>query len=87
LHTAPVKNGEPSKNADGSYIIPDELIEQTSRLTYQYNNNHAQVFLDGTDLTNNLRTQECALAASRLSSNPRIRHGLMALQRSLGKTT
>lgn len=78
-----VKNGLPASHDDGSYVITPELLKEASHLIYRYEHDQAHVFLNEEDLTPYLRTEKCAAAASRLSSNPLIRHALMDLQRSL----
>jgi cytidylate kinase len=44
-----------------------------------------QVFLNGEEITQNIRTPEISMLASALSQDPRVRKYLTAMQRELGK--
>lgn len=60
------------------------LAEQTE-ITIKKDNDDPRVYVDGTDVTNEIRTPEIGMAASDVSKSAAVRLRLLALQRRLGE--
>lgn len=75
-----VKNGVNPKDADGvSALLPRTEI----RLAYQDGTQH--VFLNGEDVSGQIRTEQISMAASDVSAIPAVRAFLLDTQRSLAE--
>jgi cytidylate kinase len=60
----------------------DELLSRV-RITFEVVGEDNHVFLDGEDVSGDIRTPENSMAASQVSSRPVVRSGLLSLQRRL----
>ena len=75
-----VKNGVNPKDADGvAALLPHTEI----RLAYQDGTQH--VFLNGEDVSGQIRTEQISMAASDVSAIPAVRAFLLDTQRSLAE--
>lgn len=54
-------------------------------ISFQWSQGENRVLLQGVDETPAIRSEAMGLGASRVSSHPRVREGLLELQRSLGR--
>jgi 3-phosphoshikimate 1-carboxyvinyltransferase len=61
-------------------VQASRLGELAARLRVQFTGEH--ILLDGADVTDALRTEAAGMAASRVSTVPQVRSGLLALQKS-----
>jgi cytidylate kinase len=60
-----------------------ETLLQAIKVTFQVVGEENRVYLDGEDVSAEIRTPEISLGASKVSSRPVVRSGLLALQRRL----
>lgn len=60
-------------------------LARATRIDLTTNNSHAKVFLDGMDVTLDIRTPNVSLAASKVAMHPDVRHVLVAEQRRAGE--
>lgn len=63
----------------------EALAELLSRTFIELAPGGREVFLDGEDVSDAIRTQEVSTAASRVSVHPPVRRGMVARQQDLGK--
>ncbi len=64
-------------------ILTDAL--ENIQLSLEFSSGNQTVFLNGEDVTHDLRTQEVAMAASQVSAVPRVRIFLLDLQRNMAR--
>ncbi len=62
-----------------------ETLFQTLSLSYTRTDAGPRLLLNGTDITDRIRTPDISMAASRVSAQPAVRGYLLTLQRKLGR--
>ena len=65
----------------------DEIKEKITNLKIETKNNELIVIFDGSDITNNLRSEKIAKSASKLSALKETRSNLLGIQRALNNET
>lgn len=70
---------EPTDNGKIDDLLQSTHVSQTDAEC------HVRIFLDGSDVTNEIRTPEISLWVGPVSENPRVRTHLVHWQRELGK--
>ena len=65
----------------------DEIKEKITNLKIETKNNELIVIFDGSDITNNLRSEKTAKSASKLSALKDTRSNLLGIQRALNNET
>jgi CMP/dCMP kinase len=68
--------------ADENALV--DLCRRTE-VTIKQDNSDPRFYVDGHDVTNEIRTPEMGMMASAVSKSPAVRAGLLTLQRELGK--
>ncbi len=66
----------------------DDIAKSASLadITITYENGAQQVYLNGENVTRLIRTEECGMAASKVSIYPEVRKRLVALQQKIART-
>jgi cytidylate kinase len=64
------------------------MADLLSRLKIELKHTEYQmkIYIDGMDITEQIRTEEIGLSASKISANPLVRKVLLEIQRAVGKT-
>lgn len=70
-----------TKNRDGLSVMME-----SSDIKIVYRGDKQLIFLDGEDVTDNIRTPEVSIAASNVSAIPEVRIKLVDIQRGIAKT-
>lgn len=61
-------------------------LARSLTIDFRFEDSANRVCLDGTDVTDGIRTPECSRTASRVSARPSVRAALLELQRRLART-